>query len=34
MSALRRLWRQFFAATEPVRWVNHRPRYYRRWFER
>ena len=29
MSALRRLIRRFLAVSEPVRQVNHRPRYYR-----
>jgi hypothetical protein len=26
---LRYLWRRFCAVSEPVRQVNHRPRYYR-----
>jgi hypothetical protein len=30
VSVIRRLLRRFLAATEPVRWVNHRPAHYRR----
>jgi len=34
MSILRRLIRRFLASTEPVRRVNHRPRFYRGWDDR
>jgi hypothetical protein len=30
MSLFRRLWLRFIGPSEAIRWVNHRPRRYRR----